>query len=358
MLNITSGQGITLSKTVGTDTLDIAVNPVFDLKGSVFGDDSSILVDAVSGYIYGNVSATTLRTAETKIALGSNAGLTSQGVNTVAIGLEAGQTTQGSESVAIGYTAGKTAQGAFSVAVGLNAGQTSQGNTAVALGYNAGQTSQGQSAVAIGFNAGSANQAANTIILNATGVAVNGVAAQTNSFYVDPIRTTANGTPLMYNSTTKEITYSNVLEFVGSKISTSDSSGLTVDVQTTFNSDVTVDNELTVTNNIITGRLKTAEIEGIADELNIYSDWAKDTGVSIVSQSGVESVTLTSNRIAAVVTNVGPSQKQWIFDTAGRIQFPDTRYQTGAAIGIADLKVLVAACADFAAFKTAIAALT
>jgi len=358
VLNITSGQGITLSKTVGTDTLDIAVNPVFDLKGSVFGDDSSILVDAVSGYIYGNVSATTLRTAETKIALGSNAGLTSQGVNTVAIGLEAGQTTQGSESVAIGYTAGKTTQGAFSVAVGLNAGQTSQGNTAVALGYNAGQTSQGQSAVAIGFNAGSANQAANTIILNATGVAVNGVVAQTSSFYVDPIRTTANGTPLMYNSTTKEITYSNVLEFVGSKISTSDSSGLTVDVQTTFNSDVTVDNELTVTNNIITGRLKTAEIEGIADELNIYSDWAKDTGVSIVSQSGVESVTLTSNRIAAVVTNVGPSQKQWIFDTAGRIQFPDTRYQTGAAIGIADLKVLVAACADFAAFKTAIAALT
>jgi hypothetical protein len=47
-----------------------------------------------------------------------------------------------------------------------------------------------------------------------------------------------------------------------------------------------------------------------------------------------------------------------VFDTAGRIQFPDTRYQTGAAIGIADLKILVAACADFAAFKTAIAALT
>jgi GH24 family phage-related lysozyme (muramidase) len=215
--------------------------------GSVFADDSSQIIDGNSFTVYGNIQATTLRTAETKIALGENAGLTSQGVNTVAIGLEAGQTTQGSESVAIGYTAGKTAQGAFSVAVGLNAGQTSQGNTAVALGYNAGQTSQGQSAVAIGFNAGSANQAANTIILNATGVAVNGVAAQTNSFYVDPIRTTANGTPLMYNSTTKEITYSTVLEFVGSKISTNDSSGLTVDVQTTFNTDVTVENDLDVT---------------------------------------------------------------------------------------------------------------
>jgi hypothetical protein len=95
--------------------------------------------------------------------------------------------------------------------------------------------------------AGQTNQPDRTIILNATGVAVNGVALQTDSFYVDPIRTTANGTPLMYNSTTKEITYSTVLEFAGSTISTSDSSGLTVDVQTTFNTDVTVENDLDVT---------------------------------------------------------------------------------------------------------------
>jgi len=46
-LNINSGQGITLTKNVGTDTLTIAVNPVFDLKGSVFGDDSSVIVNAI-----------------------------------------------------------------------------------------------------------------------------------------------------------------------------------------------------------------------------------------------------------------------------------------------------------------------
>jgi hypothetical protein len=142
-----------------------------------------------------------------------------------------------------------------------------------------------------------------------------------------------------------------------SLIDSADSSAITVTPKTIFSSDVTVENELTVTNNIITGRLKTTEIEGITNELNIYSNWAKDTGISIYSETGVESVTLTSDRIAAVVTNVGPSQKQWIFDTNGSIQFPDTRYQTGAAISVADLKVLVAACADFAAFKTAIAAL-
>jgi hypothetical protein len=55
----------------------------------------------------------------------------------------------------------------------------------------------------------------------------------------------------MYNSTTKEITYSNVLEFVGSTISTSDSSGITVDVLTTFNADVVVENELTVNGQVI-----------------------------------------------------------------------------------------------------------
>jgi len=313
VLNITSGDGITLTKTVGTDTLTIAVNPVFDLRGSVFADDSTVMVDAVSGTlrgifigsvfaddssqiidgnsftVYGNIQATTLRTAETKIALGENAGLTSQGVNTVAIGLEAGQTTQGSESVAIGYTAGKTAQGAFSVAVGLNAGQTSQGNTAVALGYNAGQTSQGQSAVAIGFNAGSANQAANTIILNATGVAVNGVAAQTNSFYVDPIRTTANGTPLMYNSTTKEITYSTVLEFVGSKISTNDSSGLTVDVQTTFNTDVIFDNDIAVNGQVtIAGDLI---INGTTTTINSVTLTVDDKNIELGSTVSPTDVT-------------------------------------------------------------------
>ena len=231
VLNINGGEGIALSKTVGTDTLTIAVNPVFDLKGSVFGDDSSILVDAVSNYIYGNVSATTLRTAETKIALGS----------------DAGSIAQGAQAVAIGFEAGNGLQGNTAVAVGSNAGRVSQGIDAVALGFGAGETSQGLQAVAIGAYAGGTSQPANTIILNASGSAVNGVAAQTNSFYVAPIRTTANGTPLMYNSTTKEITYSTVLEFAGSTISTSDSSGLTVDVQTTFNTDVTVENDLDVT---------------------------------------------------------------------------------------------------------------
>ena len=148
------------------------------------------------------------------VALGTSAGQTTQGINAVAIGLEAGQTTQGSESIAIGYTAGKTTQGAFSVAVGLNAGQTSQGNTAVALGYNAGLTSQGASAVAIGFYAGAASQGANSIIINGTGLALNQTTAST--FTVKPVRdggmagamAAAGFRPAYYNPTTGEFVYS------------------------------------------------------------------------------------------------------------------------------------------------------
>ena len=278
-LNLISGAGLTITKDTATDTLTFSVNSNLDIRGSVFADDSTMLVDATDGVlrgtligtvvgelkgsvfaddstqiidgnsftVYGNIEATTLRTAETKIALGSNAGATDQQANAIAIGIASGYATQGINAVAIGVIAGQTSQGNDAVAIGVGAGNDTQGNSAVAIGNVAGFTGQGANAIAIGKAAGPNSQPANTIILNATGLGVDGVALQTNSFYVDPIRTTANGTPLMYNSTTKEITYSTVLEFIGSKISTNDSSGLTVDVQTTFNSDVVVENDLDVT---------------------------------------------------------------------------------------------------------------
>lgn len=244
VLNITSGQGITLSKTVANDTLNIAVNPVFDLKGSVFGDDSSILVDAVSNFIYGNVRATTLRTADTEIALGSLAGETNQGVNGIAIGALAGRTNQGIQSVAIGAGTGNTDQGLQSIAVGNLAGSLNQGQRAIAIGSQAGGSSQGANAIAIGWLAGQASQTAGSIVINASGVALNGTTA---GFYVDPIRsTTSSARPVVYDTTTKELFYTSTLEFINSTISTTDSSSLTVDVLTTFNSDVVVENDLTV----------------------------------------------------------------------------------------------------------------
>jgi hypothetical protein len=331
---VNGGEGITLTKDTTTDTLTITVDPVFDLRGSVFADDSTVMVDAVSGTlrgifigsvftdnstqiidgntatVYGNIQATTLRTEETKIALGENAGNIAQGAQAVAIGSDAGNGLQGGTAVAVGssagrisqgiaasalgFGAGETSQGDGAIAIGASTGATSQGILAVAIGNGAGQTSQGTNAIAIGPVAGQTSQPANTIILNATGLPVNGVAAQTSSFYVDPIRTTANGTPLMYNATTKEITYSNVLEFVGSTISTSDSSSITVDVLTTFNSDVTVDNELTVTGRgIIGGNLTAASFTGTATDATTGSTAASVGYMGIPQSATATTATLT-----------------------------------------------------------------
>jgi hypothetical protein len=241
-LNINSGYAISMTKNIFTDTLTIGVNPAHDIKGSVFGDDSSILVDAVSNFIYGNVRATTLRTEEARISLGGGAGSATSGT-AIAIGNFAGATNQNATGLGIGFRAAFTDQGAAGVAIGVDAGKTTQGANSVAIGNQAGETTQGANAVAIGRLAGQTNQTAGSIVINAGGVALNGAAA---GFYVDPIRSTNNGRPLMYDTITKELFTSNVLEFFGNRISTSDSSGINIDVLTNFFTDVVVEADLTV----------------------------------------------------------------------------------------------------------------
>ena len=130
------------------------------------------------------------------------------GPTNIAIGLYAGDTSQGFGAVAIGTQAGQSTQDLYAVSIGYAAGNDHQKFGAVAIGSEAGQHTQGTSAVAIGRLAGNTNQADNTIILNASSSAVNGVSAQTNSFYVAPIRTDATpSNVLYYNTTTKEVTY-------------------------------------------------------------------------------------------------------------------------------------------------------
>lgn len=170
-----------------------------------------------------------IRSSSNKIAIGSSAGQTGQQALSVAIGSAAGQTNQQSDSVAVGRSSGESGQGSSSVAIGPFTGQTSQGQQSVAIGMSAGKTNQreasiaigiasgftdqGRNSIAIGTFAGAANQADNTIILNASGGFLNGVVAQTSSFYVNPIRTIVNGSlpsgffNMAYNPTTSEIIY-------------------------------------------------------------------------------------------------------------------------------------------------------
>lgn len=253
ILRFENGYGINITLDSPNDKITVALDQKIDITGSVFADDSGLLVDGVEGKIVGAVDTTSLRTSETSIALGLSAGLTSQDTaavaigseagetnqgpraiaignkagetdqdyNAVAIGYEAGETTQGGKAIAIGWTAGQTNQAQANVAIGHAAGNTDQGSvavaigefagginqsaSAVAIGQNAGSTGQGVWAVAIGRSAGKVNQADNSIVINASGGDLNNTTA--NSFVVKPIRSVVGTTMLMYNATTGEVSH-------------------------------------------------------------------------------------------------------------------------------------------------------
>jgi len=141
------------------------------------------------------------------LAFGTLAGRVSQGNNSVAIGNQAGCNTQFSNSVAIGNEAGRQNQYEYSVAIGNQAGRFYQGPYATAIGYQAGCNAQGDYSIAIGYKAGYDAQETRTIILNATGEALNGVGAQERSFYVKPIRNATGLNSLFYDVDSGEITY-------------------------------------------------------------------------------------------------------------------------------------------------------
>ena len=176
-----------------------------DVEGSVFGDDSTLLVDGVNNKIVGTVDTASLRTSESKIALGEEAGNDAQGSNAIAIGYKTGWLQQSAAAVAVGDQAGNLYQGAGSVAVGQTAGKTSQGASAIAIGSAAGQVNQGQAAIAIGEYAGQTDQAANSIIINASGNSVTD--GPSGSLVIKPIRDAVGTTVVMYDNSTNEVTH-------------------------------------------------------------------------------------------------------------------------------------------------------
>ena len=182
------------------------------------------------------------------LAIGTEAGQTSQGTQSIAVGYKAGETTQGTQAVAVGYLAGQTSQGDNATAVGRLAGQTSQGDDAiavgnkaartsqgtfaVAVGCQAGETSQGTQSIAIGNQAGRTSQHDNSIVLNASGSALNTAGASRT--YIKPLQAgVVAGNMMAYDSTSGE-----VINYTGVSVNASgnmDVSGnLAVDTNTLF----------------------------------------------------------------------------------------------------------------------------
>jgi hypothetical protein len=105
----------------------------------------------------------------------------------------------------VGQSAGSKNQQEYAVAIGSSAGYRWQGFHAVAVGDAAGENNQGDKAVAIGYKAGLHNQPARSIVINATGVELNGT---DSGLFVAPIRNDVAEYAVYYNPLTKEVTYS------------------------------------------------------------------------------------------------------------------------------------------------------
>ena len=104
------------------------------------------------------IDSSNLKLDTTTVAIGQNAGETSQQTSAVAIGVNAGALSQKSYAVAIGYSAGYDQQANYAVAMGFESGQTGQESGAIAIGYGAGYSNQQISAVAMGYESGQSEQ--------------------------------------------------------------------------------------------------------------------------------------------------------------------------------------------------------
>jgi hypothetical protein len=268
---LVAGTNITLTTDAATDSITISLNRRVDIIGSVFGDDSSLLVDGTGSSIVGPVATSSLRTSETQITLGFEAGRVNQAIETVAIGKWAGETNQAIRGIAIGHQAGWVNQGQAGIAIGSGAGVTGQAAFAIAIGQDTSNINQGTNSIAIGQNAGGTGQGANSIAIGrlagvgpdgtfANSIILNGsgspVVSSAAGLYVAPIRSaTTTGNILQYNTTTKEIIYSNTINANTVGYHTGDVKGSIVGDDST----ILIDG----TNSRVVGRILSPQITGV-----------------------------------------------------------------------------------------------
>ena len=361
-----------------------------DIEGSVFGDDSTLLVDGVNNKIVGTVDTASLTVSSTDVTIGLNAGQTDQGSNAIAIGYNAGQTNQGPFTLAVSQLAGQTnqgqgaialgyasafidqgvyatsigpfagyrGQGARALSIGISAGYRDQGTYAVAIGPYTGYKDQGLQATAVGYNAGHYDQGQNaTAIGYRAGAGI--------SIFKTYVSGGVGSTTLVVNNTTGIVAGMALIN------STAYTSGQTV---------VSVDSGTSLT------------ISAVADGTPSFSGIQFSSGgqglssVAIGSQSGERNQGTHAVAIGMGAGNLNQAANSIVINatgttvqntTASSLVIKPIRNATmttilgydvttgevthNAAIpgytNTADLKALVAASADFADYQTRIAAL-
>lgn len=184
---------------INAGTGDLLVDRTLKCEGSAAGGRVGV------GFGAGSTTQ-----GQNSVAVGSIAGQTSQGRDCCAVGNGAGNDSQSDQAIAIGVEAGATDQGVASIAIGAEAGNGRMGTNSVAIGTNAGNDRMGRSSIAIGNQAGVTIQDDNTIVLNATGVAINGDLGASRCL-IAPIRGVALGIGIgvmFYDPVSFEVQYS------------------------------------------------------------------------------------------------------------------------------------------------------
>ena len=110
--------------------------------------------------------------------------------------------------IAIGNQAGYSTQQPYGVAIGYQAGYSTQGSGSIAIGMNAGYSSLGQNCIAIGN--GVSSTYANCIVIDATNSSL--TTTNPNTCFIKPLRNVGPSIPVSfagvyYNPTTGELGY-------------------------------------------------------------------------------------------------------------------------------------------------------
>ena len=161
------GELLAAKADAGADALAVGVN-----AGMTTQDQRSVAVGSYSGETSQSSFATAVgdsagreNQGQFSVAVGHLAGRTVQGIEATAVGFNAGNSGQGLQATAVGRYSGNENQGEYATAVGDRAGALNQGESAVAVGREAGRTDQGEYGVSVGFNAGNTTQGTGAIAI-------------------------------------------------------------------------------------------------------------------------------------------------------------------------------------------------
>ena len=318
---------------VASETGNLALTSRGDLyvisNGEGVGGGSFLWKFNAQGGIVLPNSAVIKDSSTNTIAFGRNAGAANQGNLTVALGDQAGENNQGNQATAVGSGAGNYNQSSGTVAIGSLAGSFNQGLRATAIGSLAGASNQGEYAVAIGNFAGGTDQPNNSIMINASGLALNGTEV---GLYINPIREDSANTAkaVYYNTVTKEVTYANPtggaslgnLAVAGSRI---------------YNTDGNI--ELTANDGVVSQTWRFDPDGGIRtpnELLTIGGYTILTDNNNELDLSNSSDITIRSNvGGVALGANWGDSQAEWRFEADGNLTLPNgTQIRDGLDNGL------------------------